>query len=458
MSLAKTIGDGLPTVNQTNTTIQENQQSSHLEQFQETIYKFLLAIVKQRSAEDVLREFKHLFIYQVGCSNQEALNGLYQIILDKNEHEFRNTLKRCCYILVNNWEATRQHQPIQELIQLFADTENSHDTFSPTVDCVKSWLANFIKSKDYEDLKLFVAKHDSQGEWAHRYTSYLLVPQFIDLNNPVEQREAARVRAKRLKDKFKFELAMYTAHSQSPMARDSERKHPNPTGLGEEVLRLIKAIVAKKGPFSYANLAHIFIKQTENVSYQFFKESLGKYLIFSVVNQTFINVFQKRLSDKLESLYENYHEEIVNEALILRTCNRVIEYLTTENNRDPSSLFALLLSQGNPLTLVVIMLKVILISPNSRLHLELCIAALIKYYQKYSVTECNWVVTFLEVFNITFAIYADNVEYNLISMPKNEDSEEGQSLALDSYRIFSQLKWDGNSERAQEQAKLEEIL
>ncbi len=458
MSLAKTIGDGLPTVNQTNTLVQKNVESSRLQPFQETIYQFLLMIVKQWPAQDVLREFKHLFIYQVGCSNQDALNGLYQIILDKNEQEFRNTLKRCCYILVNNWDATRQHQPIQELIQLFADTENSQDTFSPTVDCVKSWLANFIKSKDYEDLKLFVAKHDSQGEWTHRYTSYLLVPQFIDLNNPVEQREAARARAKRLKDKFKFELAMYTAHSQSPIARDSQRKHPNPTGMGDEVLRLIKAIVAKRGPFSYANLANIFIKQTQNVSYQFFKESLSKYLIFSVANQSFVNVFQKSLSDKLESLYENYHQEIVNEALILRTCNRVIEYLTTENNRDPSPLFALLLSQGNPLTLVVIMLKVILISPNSRLHLELCIAALIKYYQKFPVTECHWVVTFLEVFNITFAIYAENVEYNLISMPQNDGAEEGQSLALDSYRIFSQLKWDVNSEIAQEQAKLEEIL
>lgn len=453
------IGDVLPTVSQTDTHIQLNQKSSHLNQFQELIYKFLLAIVKEWPPETVLREFKNLFIYQVGCANPAALDALYKIIFERNEQEFKNTLKRCCYILINNWDAARHHKPIQELIQLFADLKTDEiTTASPTLDCVRIWLGNFVKSKDYEDLKLFAAKYDSQSDWSHRYSFYLLVPQFVDLNNPIEQREAARTRAKRLKDKFKFDLAMYTAHSQSPIAKDTKRSHPNPTGLGEEVLRLIKAIVAKRGPFSYANLANIFVKQIESVNYKFFKESLEKYLIFSVVNKNFITLFQKTLSEKLSCLYDNYNEEIVNEGLILRTSNRVIEYLTTEEGKTPSPLFALLLSQGNPLTLVVILLKVVLISPNSRTHLESCIAALIKYYQKYPETECRWMVTFLELFNITFAIYAENVEYNLIQMPPNSSASEQNKLTLDDCRIFSQLKWDTTSNNNSEEVQREETL
>jgi len=171
------IGDRLLTVAQTDTLIQLNLDSSHLHKFQAIIYKFLVGIVKESSPEAVLREFRQLFIYQVDCSNPDALNALYKIVLEKNEAEFRNTLKRSCYILINNWDASRQHTPIQELIKLFEDKKISEDTTSATLDCVRTWLNNFVNSKDYEDLKLFASRYDIQSEWAHRYTSYLLVPQ-----------------------------------------------------------------------------------------------------------------------------------------------------------------------------------------------------------------------------------------------------------------------------------------
>src|SRR5919202_1847338 len=222
-----------------------------------------------------------------------------------------------------------------------------------------------------------------------RYTSYLLVPQYTNLNNPVEQREAARALSKKLKDQFKFDLAMYTARSQASVQKEKFPK--NPTGLGDDVLRFIKMIVVKRGTFSDENLAHIFTEQTKEVNYKHFKYCLQKYLIFSVDNKDFVEVFNKKLAEKLEDLYERYHEEQVEEALLLRTCNKVIDYLTTEDQKEPSGLFILLLSQGHPLTLVMVLLKIILICPNARTHLETCIAKLIHYYIDYPEDECRWV-------------------------------------------------------------------
>jgi hypothetical protein len=49
------------------------------------------------------------------------------------------------------------------------------------------------------------------------------------------------------------------------------------------------------------------------------------------------------------------------------------------------------------------------------------------------------VINFIEIFNITFAIYAENVEYNLIKMRQEELVVQPQ-YHLDSYRVFSQLK------------------
>lgn len=406
-------------------------------QAQDMIYDFLLEIVRKRSPDEVLIEFRRLFIdYASSPINAKAIKSLSEIIFINDEAEFRNTLKRSCYILINNWYSTRHFDTIKELIGLFSDVKLSKKTLSMTISRLRVWLSNFVESKDYQELKLFVSKYDIEHEhWSDRYASYLLVPQYADTSNPIEQRQAARALSQQLKDKFKFDLAMYTARSQSAVHKDQMPK--NPTGLGDDVLRLIKMIVAKRGSFSYSNLANIFLNQTKQYNYKEFKTSLQKYLIFSVESRDFGEIFQKKVAEKINSTYEGHNDEVLNKALLLRTCNRVIEYLTTEDHRNPSPLFILLISQGNPITLVIVLLKIILICPSARIHLETCIAHLINYYLNYPEEECKWIINFLEIFNITFAIFADNVQYNLIKMNlKNSNTNKNS----DAYRVFSQLK------------------
>ncbi len=407
---------------------------------QETIYSFLLDIVKKWPPEETLLEFKRLFVYNLGSISKPAMRALESIMLSNNEAEFRNTLKRCCYILVNNWDATRHYKPIQSLVQTLAEAADTLYAPTPALKRIRQWLEGFINSPDYQDLCLFASRYEEQsrGPWAARYTSYLLVSQYIDPNNPMEQREAARILSKQLKERFKFDLAMYIAKSQIAVP---EKKIPkNPTILGDEALRLIKTIVAKRGPFSYANLANIFINQVKDSPYEAFKRSLNNYLVFSIESQEVIHALRSHLTQKLDPLYTNYNARLIDNALILRTCNRVIEYLTIENQSTPSPLFQLLLAQGNPMTLVIALLKIILICPYARTHLEARIAELIRYYQHEPEDECAWVVNFLEIFNVTFAIHAENVQYNLIKMSEQQASQPSQMFDPDDYRIFSQLK------------------
>ena len=450
------IRDVISKGHQSEARIKPNKVGFTPQQAQEMIYQFLLELVRQQPPAKVLLEFKHLFIDYDSCgSNAEVSRAISELIFTNNEKDFRHTLKRSCYILVNNWDTSRNHGSIKELVDLFADVTISKKSLSSNINRLRTWLANFVNSQDYYELKLFLAKYGygEKEHWSSRYTSYLLVPQYTNFNNPVEQREAARALSQKLKDQFKFDLAMYTARSQSPLQKHKIPR--NPTGLGDEVLRLVKMIVAKRGSFSYENLAHIFIEQTKEINYKHFKLCLQKYLIFSVAQKDFVEVLNKKLSSKLELLYDSYHEDQVDEALLLRTCNRVIEYLTTEDPNKPSGLFILLLSEGNPLTLVIVLLKIILICPNARTHLENCIANLIKYYVDYPEDECQWVVNFFEVFNITFAIHADNVQYNLIKIEARKGKGESE-VVQESYRVFSQLR-DTKSEVAPEVLPLENI-
>jgi hypothetical protein len=415
-----------------------------LQNTQEKMYSFLLRIVKSWQPEEVLQVFKRSFIDCLDLEASKSSLGLYVVFLEHPEQEFRNTIKRCCYILINNWESTRRNKYIRELVELIGNYKIKITPSTPSrVKIARTWLDNFIKSNDYQELQLFAYRHDEQakGCWVNRYSSYLLFAQSLKEDNPKEQKEAARKLSKVLKEKYKFELAMYIARSQSPVSVPTSSitaRYKNPSILGDNVLRLIKAIVLKKGVFSYDNIANIFIKQVQNQKFQEFKISLQKYLIFSVQQQDFVETLRQQLADKLNLWKQEYHERSINKDFVLRTCNRVIDCLTTENGREPSSLFIMLLSQGHPLTLVIVLLKIVLISKYSRNHLEMRIADLIHYYEKYPEDECKWVINFMEIFNITFAIYAENVEYNLIVM--EHEKLVSQDKDLDAYRVFSQLK------------------
>ncbi|MBD2460712.1 hypothetical protein H6G89_06615 [Oscillatoria sp. FACHB-1407] len=431
---------------------------------QEAIYSYLLEIVKTWSAEDVLAEFKHLFIHHVNTISSHTVPLLYEIIFSNQEQEFRNTLKRSCYILINNWDITRNHKSIQHLIQLFDDPILNRSAASVMSQRLRNWIRAFIKSKDFQELQLFAARYEERENihWSQRYASYLLVPQYIDLKNPIEQRQAAKTLSKQLKDKFKFDLAMYTARSD--VAAPAESTYKNPTALGDEALRLVKLIVAKRGMFSYANFANIFINQTQHLPYRDFKKSLQKYLIFSVEHHEYTQALKAQLLGKLNVLYTTRDDQVIDDALLLRTCNRVIEYLTTENHVEPSPLFVLLLSHGNPLTLVIVLLKIVLICKYSRTHLEARIANLIAYYQEFPEEECRWVINFFEIFRVIMAIYTENIEFNLVNMnPAEKDTPPDAKLSqvIDAYRIFSQPKQTPQPERspsATEESELEASL
>lgn len=406
---------------------------------QEKLYSFFVEIVNKYAPEDVLIEFKSIFLDCLVLKQLDLTIGIYDVFID-NEQNFRNTLKRCCYILVNNWESNRKHKYTQALIELIDNYKSSAIDYKyKKITIFQTWLDNFIQSQDFQELKLFAYKNENKadGHWVNRYTSYLLAAQIVDKKNPKEQKEAAKKASKQLKDKFKFELAMYVARSQSNAS--SKTRYRNPSVLGDDILRLIKAIIVRRGVFSYDNIANIFIKQTQNQTFKDFKESLVKYLIFSVQQPKFVETLQQQLSEKLLIWKAECNDVIINKYLLLRTCNRMIDFLTTENSVQPSSLFVLLLSQGHPLTLVIVLLKIILICKHSRSHLESRIAHLIRYYDRYSEAECQWFINFIEIFNITFAIYAENVEYNLI---KVEETEKAHEVEFDpnAYRVFSQLK------------------
>jgi hypothetical protein len=440
---------------------QSNPESASGDRFRnnlddcEQLYQALLEMVKSQPSDSVLTEFKRIFFAATDLASTDSaaihhhnasFAALKPMLLANREQAFRHTLKRSCYILVNNWEIARNYPAIQKLVQLFSDPVLSKPSVLPLVRRLRSWLQSFVQSQDFQELKLFAARYYDRttAHWTDRYASYLLVQQYVNLNNPFEQRQAARTLYKKMKNQFKFDLALYTAHADTGSSVIKlNAAVSNPTHLGNEVVHLIKRIVLKRGFFNYPHLARIFLSQTQHLTYQAYKCSLIDYLIFSIDGNEIADTLRAYLAEKFRSLYATHHDSIVDSSLRLRTANRLIDYLTTEDRREPSPLFVLFLSRNASLTLVMILLKIILSSRYSRTHLEVRIADLIKYYETYSEDECQWVIHFLEVFNIAMTIHTENVEYSLVNMAKAcPDSASGSTKEqnLADYRIFSQSK------------------
>lgn len=414
-------------------------QNLSLPEAEHIICQFFLEELKQQSPDIVLHKFKYLLIEPTSSINSLPHQALDFIVASNSEAAFLSTLKRSIYILVNNWNTERQQQYIQKLVQLLSTSLDARKICTVTLKRLILWRRNFVNSQDYQDLKLFASKYENrhQEHWSHRYSSYLLVSQSVDVRKPLEQQEAARTYSKQLKERFKMDLAMYTARSLS--APCQEKTLPNPTSLGDEVLRLIQKILNKRSRFSYTSLARIFINQTQQVSYKDFKQNLLNYLLFSTEHQALAETIKTQLGCQLNSLYQNYDKRPWDKGLLLRTCNRLIEYFTTVDRENPSLLFILLATQGKALTLAIILLKIVLLCPQSYTHLECCLAQLIGYYKSQPEAECQWLIQFLEVIQLTLTIYAEDVRYELVKMSECKP-EVSVTEERNTYRIFSQMK------------------
>jgi hypothetical protein len=373
-------------------------------------------------------------------ANAEILNAFYSILLSNQETLFRNTLKRCCYILVNHWELHRQYAHIQALVQLFADESLDKSTSSPTLRQLRRWINRFIQSPDYQDLCLFAFRHGvttAEDPWIDRYRAYRLVQQTVEAHNPMEQRRAAHIAATRLKHQFKFDLAMYTARCQQAYTVGDRPK--NPTQLGDEVLWLVKTIVAQQGKFQHKTVANLFLQQMEGVDYQTFKTGLLSYLTYSVESHPFTQVVRSKLAAKLNTCYNDRDDNLLDESLLKHTCDYLIDCLTSEDGESPSALFHLFQLQGLPLTLVMVLLKLVLISPDSRAHVEVRLAELIQHYSVLTIEVCQDFIILMDVFQVAFAICCEDVEYDLVEM-RDQSNDRASVTNLDDYRLFSRWK------------------
>lgn len=380
------------------------------EESQTAICDFFAEIASSESPQQAIDDFKDLFILKSNQVGKQIEQSLYDLIVLNRREDFFMLLDRCCCILIKQWLVQKQEKYIVVLLNVFKNEKQSYKNIHPTRRKLKQWILGFSESQYFQSLQLFVKcdRHESEAkmEWKNRYTAYLLMAQSFNPDYPREHRDAAKLLAAKFNKKFKFKLALCLAHSNLP--NSSQRVNHNPTRLNLRTLGLIQQILVKRKNMNYRGVANIFLKQTEGILYKDFKQSLLKYLLFSLKQSKTSAWLHASISNYLESLYPQYNDRVVDGNLRLRICKRLIAFLLKPDWETSSHPFTLLAKCGNYLTLATLLLKIILICPSSYKHLILCTVALIEEYETQPEAECQWIIGFLETLRVVLTIAHDN--------------------------------------------------
>jgi len=417
-----------------------------IEKAQQHIFNFFLEIIKRHQAEAILDQFEKLFVKYEEIDNVNAYYALGEIIFHNKESEFKDTLLRCCYILNNNWAINGNINACHKLVDLFLVNSIGFPTRIHKLKKLRQWLQNFVQSEEYNTLRSLSGRpgiHKSYHNWSERFSSYLLISEYADLQKPLEQRQYAETLSRKIKKQFKFDLAMYTARIDSTLGRNPQRQ--NPTDLGDGVLLLIKRVLNKQGNDNYRKAAKRFYDQAHNVTFLEFKSKLLIYLGISQDDLEISEVLRLTVVQKLRHFQEHRDDELMSMSLLYVTCNRILQYLLLNERRKPSEFLQLSLEYDNLLTPVIFLLKIVLILPHIRFYLESYVAELIKFYSVYEETECRSFINFMDILNVTLAIFDEDTDYSLIKMKNFEN--DLVDINLENYRIFSQLKKFIESER-----------
>lgn len=245
-----------------------SHNQSDTEKAQEKIYQYFIERVKQEKPDEVLAKFEALFMKFTGTADREIKQSFKYLIAKNQQEKFQELIKRTCYILINNWYVGRYSECVQKLIAKLNEVREQEFSGDEEHICLHNWLIKFLNSSDYQDIKAVTQATGNQN-WSDRYKTYLLVSQYAHPENSWEHREVARNLSQQLRDKYKFELAMYLSRSESASYPHKDLK--NPTHLGQEVITIIKKAISTQSISQSKVKADHFLEQVETLIYGDFK-------------------------------------------------------------------------------------------------------------------------------------------------------------------------------------------
>ena len=367
----------------------------NLEAHKQTIYDHLLHCVRTESANAVLKRFHTLFIAGLHYPEPTVKAALNQLVISiQGREDFALFFNRCCYILVNSW----QNQPdcrgmIPELVTVLGRMSAAPATLgrSRSTTRLRSLMQQFSQSVYYQRLRRFaefITPHTSASSSRplstilRRYP-YLYQHCLVSKDDSQEHQTTVRQVQQQAQEQFELDLSHYlTGIFKRPApsgqiiepARRTQLilpasgpliKSQNPTLLGDrELCGTLKHYIGRvDSQGSYRDGAkHFILRNQSTQSYLGFKKNLYEYLVASVDPKFGRCRFNQQLQKQFDALLPECNDRPMSEFLLVRTCNRLFNFLVVESRQRPNhTVFMDLINNVGSTATVGLLLKVVLL-------------------------------------------------------------------------------------------------
>lgn len=411
---------------------------------EQILYNHLISCVQSETPAQLIERFRKLFIDGWGYPDPEIAAALNRMITSSlPADEFKNMLNRCCYILINRWQIHHKNpvavanllalfksngsqftsRRLQELVQIFVKSEEylGLERLSQVFALEPTTNKNSSYQEEHSEVKRPLANLISR--YPYLYSHCLLTKGSSKENKQV----ILQLQNERQKQ-FEINLLQYATYLvrrlkierqvTSNQAIRSIQPITNPTLLSDRKLELaLKKFVGKvEDSCSYRELAQRFLSRTcSTQSYGRFKQHLYEYLIDSIEPEYGKHQFYDRLYKQLNNCFPDCDSQKVNSFLIEQTCIQLFNFLVESPHRPEYLFFIDLISNLGTLSTITLLLKIVLLSQQSRPHLEKRFSLLFNYYESQTITDIVWLVESLENLNVALIVNFGDIDLSFLN-------------------------------------------
>jgi hypothetical protein len=400
------------------------------EALEQKLYQHLLDCVRTESPEQVLERFRQLFIVHGNYPEQGIRMALDALVRSGGaKQSFLPFFNRCCFILINRWQPNLAHRgAVTELVEmLYQHRGPSVIVGQPTPSGrLRFMVQEYVRSTFFTRLRQLSDflnpknnDRDEQkplGTLLHRYP-YLYTHCMTSQEDESDYQKMIGSAQKSAQTKFERDLSDYLSHSLLTPGKHPREDLKNPTLLSpQDLTNTLKTYLTKgSNRESYQDLAQRFWSPAHSPkSYATFKSSLYDYLIDSVPPKFGRCRFNGQLGKYIRELYPENNAAPVNDFLVVRSCNQVLNFMVIESRQRPShSVFMDLLNNlGSTLT-IGLMLKVVLLCGKVRPYLDRRFSLLFQHYESQSCSSVRWLVKCFEKLNVAWCAHfgSHNLSY-----------------------------------------------
>ncbi|OKH17410.1 hypothetical protein [[Limnothrix rosea] IAM M-220] len=391
--------------------IEQNERPDEIIEASEEILNFFVELSRTASISSLLEQFDIFFINHDPSGIPAQLNhAIYQLLVYNCTADFIYLLNRCAFLIVNTCFLQKKIKYVEKLMGLFQGRSPLASNAALSTRKFRDWVESYMDSRQYKVLALFSPAVKLQKKtWHDRYVTLTLLAQTFDAEVSIEQRQACQWLYQFLKSRYKFQLVMFLAKGCD--AAPNEEKVRNPTFIHPATLKLIQKVVVKRNQ-GYPQMAEDFLALHEHDIYGDFKQALVKYLLISIGGDRRLKWLPQKLEQHLAELHPEKNSVTVGHHLITKTCDEIIRYLLNpESFADPTHPFTLLMIQREFLSLGIILLKLVLVSPRSYGQLVISLNELMQHYHHKSKAECEWLTGLLETVQVILTLAVNEGQY-----------------------------------------------